>query len=67
VISPISMRNGRYNTSKCRGKLQQMGVLYTYSPKSLDPFLKLPKNRYRCQVNSSFFMEDRPSMGSRMI
>jgi hypothetical protein len=27
------MRNGRFNTSKCRGKLQNMGVLYTHSPK----------------------------------
>jgi hypothetical protein len=27
VKSPISMRNGRFNTSKCRGKLQKMGVL----------------------------------------
>jgi hypothetical protein len=24
---PISTRNGRFNTSKCRGKLQKMGVL----------------------------------------
>jgi hypothetical protein len=29
------MRNGRFNTSKCRGKLQKMGVLYTHSPKML--------------------------------
>jgi hypothetical protein len=43
VKSPISMRNGRYNTSKCRGKLQKMEVLYTHSPKSLGPFPKLPK------------------------
>jgi hypothetical protein len=40
VISPISMRNGRLNTSKCSDKLQKMGVLYTYS---LGPFPKLPK------------------------
>jgi hypothetical protein len=31
--SPISMINGRFNTSKCRGMLQKMGVLYTCSPK----------------------------------
>jgi hypothetical protein len=27
------MRNGRLNTSKCRGKLQKMEVLYTHLPK----------------------------------
>jgi hypothetical protein len=43
VKSPISMRNGRYNTSKCRGKLQKMGVLYTHSPKIHGMFPKLPK------------------------
>jgi hypothetical protein len=43
VKSPISMRNGRFNTSKCRGKLQKMGVLYTHSPKSPGLFIKLPK------------------------
>jgi hypothetical protein len=43
VKSPISMRNGRFNTSKCRGKLQKMGALYTHSPKSPGPFPKLPK------------------------
>jgi hypothetical protein len=43
VKSPISMRNGRFNSSKCRGKLQKMGVLYTHSPKSPGPFPKLPK------------------------
>jgi hypothetical protein len=41
--SPISMRNGAFNTSKCRGKLQKMEVLYTHSPKSPGPFSKLPK------------------------
>jgi hypothetical protein len=43
VKSPISMRNGAFNTSKCRGKLQKMGVLYTHSLKSPSPFSKLPK------------------------
>jgi hypothetical protein len=33
VKSPISMTNGRFNTSKYRGMLQKMGVLYTHSPK----------------------------------
>jgi hypothetical protein len=32
-----------FNTSKCRGKLQKMGVLYTDSPKSPGPFPKLPQ------------------------
>jgi hypothetical protein len=41
--SPISMRKGTFNTSKCRGKLQKMGVLYNHSPKSLGPLPKLPK------------------------
>jgi hypothetical protein len=27
VKLPISMRNGRFNTSKCRGKARKMGVL----------------------------------------
>jgi hypothetical protein len=25
IKSPTSMRNGRFNTSKCRGKLQKIG------------------------------------------
>jgi hypothetical protein len=28
-----SMRNGRFHLSKCRGKVQKMGMLYTHSPK----------------------------------
>jgi hypothetical protein len=43
VKSPLSMNFGRISTSKCRGKLQIMGVLYTHSLKSLGPFPKLPK------------------------
>jgi hypothetical protein len=43
VKSPLSMNFGRISTSKCRGKLQKMGVLYTHSPKSPDPSPKLPK------------------------
>jgi hypothetical protein len=42
VKSPNSMRNGRFNTSKCRGKLEKMGVLCTHSPKSPGPIFKLP-------------------------
>jgi hypothetical protein len=34
------MTNGRFNTSKYRGKLQKMGVLYTHSR---GPFPKVPK------------------------
>jgi hypothetical protein len=37
------MNFGRISTSKCRGKLQKMGVLYTHSPKSPGPSPKLPK------------------------
>jgi hypothetical protein len=43
VKSPNSMRNGRFDTSKCRGKLEKMGVLCTHSPKSPGPFPKLSK------------------------
>jgi hypothetical protein len=32
--SPSSMTNGRFDTLKCRGKVQKMGVLYTPSKKS---------------------------------
>jgi hypothetical protein len=39
------MRNGRFNTSKCRGKLQRMGVLYTHSPKSPGPSPFFPKKK----------------------
>jgi hypothetical protein len=35
VKSPTFMRNRSWNTSRCRGKLQKMGVLYTHSPKML--------------------------------
>jgi hypothetical protein len=45
VKSPISMRNGAFNTSKCKGKLQKMGVLYTHSLKSPGPFSKLPQKK----------------------
>jgi hypothetical protein len=41
--SPLSMNFGRISTSKCKGKLQKMGVLYTHSPKSPGPFPNLPK------------------------
>jgi hypothetical protein len=37
------MRNGRFHTSKCRGKLEKMGALCTHSPKCPSPFPKLPK------------------------
>jgi hypothetical protein len=37
------MRNGRFHTSKCRGKLEKMGALCTHSPKSPSPFPKLLK------------------------
>jgi hypothetical protein len=43
VKSPLPMNFGRISTSKCRGKLQKMGVLYTHSLKSPGPSPKLPK------------------------
>jgi hypothetical protein len=42
VKSINSMENGRFDTSKYRGKLEKMGVLCTHSPKSPGPFPKLP-------------------------
>jgi hypothetical protein len=33
------VRNGRFHTSKFRGKLQKMGMLYIHSPKMLGPSL----------------------------
>jgi hypothetical protein len=39
VKSPNSMRNGRFHTSKCRGKLEKMGALCTHSPKTSRPLL----------------------------
>jgi hypothetical protein len=47
IKSPSSMRNGRFNTSKYRGKLQKMGVMYTHSSIRLGPFPKLQKNNLR--------------------
>jgi hypothetical protein len=41
--SPSSMRNGILNTSKCRGKFQKMGVMFTHSPKMLGPSPKFQK------------------------
>jgi hypothetical protein len=39
------MTNGTFNTSKCKGKLQKMGVLYTHSPQSPSPFAKFSKKK----------------------
>jgi hypothetical protein len=36
------MKNGRFHTSKCRGKLEKMGALCIHSPKTSRPFPKLP-------------------------
>jgi hypothetical protein len=38
------MKNGTLSTSKCRGKLQKMGVLYTHSSK-LPTIFKKNKNK----------------------
>jgi hypothetical protein len=43
VKSPLSMNFGRISTSKCRGKLQKMGVMHTHSLKSPGLSPKLPK------------------------
>jgi hypothetical protein len=54
VKSLMSMTNGRFNTSKSRGMLQKMGVLYTHSPQMPHPipspnFLKIPKKNQKNQ------------------
>jgi hypothetical protein len=36
------MNFGRISTSKYKGMLQKMGVLYSHSPKSPGPFPELP-------------------------
>jgi hypothetical protein len=42
--TPSSMRNGRFHPSKCRGKVQKMGLLYIHSPKMPHPSSKkMPK------------------------
>jgi hypothetical protein len=40
------MRNGRFDTSKCRGKLEKMGVLCIHTPKMLGSSSKLPNFFY---------------------
>jgi SET domain-containing protein len=35
--SPSSIRNGRFHPSKCRGKVQKMGVMCTHFPKMSGP------------------------------
>jgi hypothetical protein len=50
------MTNGRFNTSKCRGMLQKMGVLYTHSPQMPRPspnFLKIPKKKSKKSKSSN--------------
>jgi hypothetical protein len=60
--SPSSMRNGRFNTSRYRGKLQKMGVLYTYSSKRHGPFSKLLKKNFK-KIN--FFIKRGHSLMGR--
>jgi hypothetical protein len=53
--SPSSMKNGRFHTSKCRGNLQKMEVLYTHSSKLPGPpsnFLITPKKIIKKSKNS---------------
>jgi hypothetical protein len=47
IKSPNSMRNGRFDTSKYRGKLDKMGVLCTNSPIIPGPFSKLPNKNLK--------------------
>jgi hypothetical protein len=45
---PSSMKNGRFNPLKNRGKVQKMGVLYIHSSKMPGPssnFLTTPKKK----------------------
>ena len=41
--SPSSMRNGRFHPSKCRDKVQKMGVMYTHFPKIAGQSFTTPK------------------------
>jgi hypothetical protein len=51
------MKNGRFHTSKRRGKLEKMGALCTHSPKSPRPFPKLPKIRKISKIQNSKKLE----------
>jgi hypothetical protein len=62
VKSPISMTNGRFNSSKCRGMLPKKGVLYTHSPKSLGPFPKILKKKFK-KMWTTRQGEGRPTVG----
>jgi hypothetical protein len=49
------MRNGRFHPSKCRGKVQKLGVLYTYSPKMRGPFPNfLIKLKIKIKINKNY-------------
>jgi hypothetical protein len=41
------MKNGKFNTSKCRDKLQKMGVLYIHSPEMLGSSSIVPKKNLK--------------------
>jgi hypothetical protein len=47
IKSSSSMRNRRFHRSKCKGKVQKMGVLYTYFLKRLGPFFKLSQKNQK--------------------
>ena len=49
--SPISMRNGRLNTSKYKGKFQKMGMLYTHSLKMPGPSPNFQKQKIKKKKN----------------
>jgi hypothetical protein len=63
VITPNSMRNGRFDTFKCRGKLEKMGVLCTHSSKSPSPFLQLPIKDLKKIKNSKKKGPGQPYLG----
>jgi hypothetical protein len=73
VKSPISMRNETFNTSKCRGNLQKMGVLYTHSPKSPGPFPQTSKKKnlknkiISKKKGQSSLSRYRPMVGGRLL
>jgi hypothetical protein len=58
--SLIPMTNGRFNTSKCRGMLQKMGVMYTHSlqiPRPSPNFLLIPKNQNQKSKSSNTVLD----------
>jgi hypothetical protein len=59
--SPSSMRNGRFHPSKCKGKVQKMGVVYTHSPKMSSPSPNILRKLKKNSKNSNFLEKGGPT------